>query len=161
MKYHWTLESPVGILRLEGDGERLHFIHFAGTPAPAPGMDSRRARQPFAEAIRQLSAYFQGELKTFALEVHLAGTPFQQKVWQALREIPYGRTASYGEIARRIGHPRAFRAVGGANHRNPLPIVIPCHRVIGAGGALVGFGGGIPVKEALLALERRHAGDSP
>ena len=92
----------------------------------------------------------------FYLDLHLQGTPFQMKVWQALREIPYGRTASYGEIARKIGSPGASRAVGGANHRNPLPIVIPCHRVIGANGRLVGFGGGLEIKEALLRLERNH-----
>lgn len=156
---HWYLDSPVGRLLLEGDGDRLHFIHFDADPPPAPTPGSIAEKTPFLEAIRQLTAYFAGELQTFSLDLHLPGTPFQRKVWQALREIPYGRTASYGEIARRIGNPGAGRAVGGANHRNPVPIVIPCHRVIGADGRLTGFGGGLHVKEALLALERNHLSD--
>lgn len=156
---HWYLDSPVGRLLLEGDGGLLHFIHFDAEPPPEPAPGSIPDQAPFLEAIRQLTAYFAGELRTFSLDLHLPGTPFQRKVWQALREIPYGRTASYGEVARRIGSPGAARAVGGANHRNPIPIVIPCHRVIGADGRLTGFGGGLHVKEALLALERRHLSD--
>ena len=156
MMYHWIMDSPVGRLLLEGYDDRLHFIHFDASPPPIPHLGSKQAESPFREAIRQLSAYFSGELKTFSLDIHLEGTPFQLKVWQALREIPYGRTASYGDIARRIDNPRASRAVGGANHRNPLPIVIPCHRVIGADGRLVGFGGGITVKESLLNLEKAY-----
>lgn len=156
---HWYLDSPVGRLLLEGDGGLLHFIHFDAEPPPEPAPGSIPDQAPFLEAIRQLTAYFAGELQTFSLDLHLPGTPFQRKVWQALREIPYGRTASYGEIARRIGNPGAGRAVGGANHRNPVPIVIPCHRVIGADGRLTGFGGGLHVKEALLALERNHLSD--
>jgi methylated-DNA-[protein]-cysteine S-methyltransferase len=154
--YYWYTDSPVGKLLLEGDGDRLHFIHFDKTPPPIPDSHSIKSKKPFKEVIRQLSAYFSGDLKTFSLDLHIEGTPFQLKVWQALREIPYGRTASYGEIARNVGNPKASRAVGGANHRNPLPIVIPCHRVIGANGRLVGFGGGLDVKEALLTLERDH-----
>jgi len=154
MMYYWYMDSPVGNLLLEGDGRRLHFIRFEKIPAPLPGSHSIKSEKPFKEAIGQLSAYFSGKLKTFTLGLHLEGTPFQLKVWQALREIPYGQTVSYGEIARSVGNPRASRAVGGANHRNPLPIVIPCHRVIGANGRLVGFGGGLDVKEALLDLER-------
>ena len=153
--YHWVVESPVGRLLLEGDGRRLHFIHF-GTKGRTPDPRSVQSERPFKEAVRQLGAYFSGNLRMFYLDLHLQGTPFQMKVWQALREIPYGRTASYGEIARKIGSPGASRAVGGANHRNPLPIVIPCHRVIGANGRLVGFGGGLEIKEALLRLERNH-----
>ena len=154
--YYWYMDSPVGKLLLEGDDGRLHFIHFDKTPVPAPDSRSIKSEKPFKEAIRQLTAYFSGDLKTFSLDLHLEGTPFQLKVWQALRDIPYGRTASYGEIARNIGNPKASRAIGGANHRNPIPIVIPCHRVIGADGRLVGFGGGLDVKMALLALEHRH-----
>jgi len=154
--YYWTLDSPVGNLVLEGDDDRLHFIHFETSPPPVPHPGAKRAKAPFREAIRQLSAYFSGELKAFSLDFHLDGTSFQLKVWQALLEIPYGLTAAYGDIARRIGNPNASRAVGGANHRNPLPIVIPCHRVIGIDGRLVGFGGGLNVKESLLNLERTH-----
>ena len=157
--YHWYMDSPVGKLLIEGDGNRLHFIHFDTIPPPVPDPRSRRDKAPFAEAVLQLSAYFAGDLTAFSLDLHLGGTPFQLKVWEALREIPYGRTASYGEIARRIGNPRAARAVGGANHRNPLPIVIPCHRVIGADGRLAGFGGGVHIKAALLALEQGHVSD--
>lgn len=152
--YYWYMDSPVGKLLLEGGGGRLHFIHFDKTPPPVTDSRSIKSEKPFKEAIGQLSAYFSGKLKTFSLDLHLVGTPFQLKVWQALREIPYGYTASYGEIARNVGSPKASRAVGGANHRNPLPIVIPCHRVIGANGRLVGFGGGLDVKQALLNLER-------
>ncbi len=155
--YHWFMESPIGKLLLEGDGERLHFIHFDKMPVPTPRPGSIKLKRPFTEAVRQLTAYFAGDLKRFSLPLHLAGTPFQLKVWQALREIPYGRTAAYGEIARLVGNPKASRAIGGANHRNPLPIVIPCHRVIGANGRLVGFGGGLDIKAELLALEQRHA----
>ncbi len=155
MMYTCYMESPVGGLRLEGDGERLHTIRFGTPPLPDDG-PFKQSKAPFGEAIRQLSAYFSGSLKTFSLPIQIDGTPFQQQVWQALCEIPYGQTASYGEIARQIGRPGAARAVGGANHRNSLPIVIPCHRVVGAGGRLVGYGGGLHIKEALLDLERRH-----
>ena len=106
-----------------------------------------------AEAARQLSAYFSGDLRDFDLPLRLRGTPFQTSVWQALREIPYGRTISYGELARAIDRPGAARAVGRANAQNPLAIVVPCHRVIGADGDLTGYAGGLGVKAALLALE--------
>jgi methylated-DNA-[protein]-cysteine S-methyltransferase len=112
---------------------------------------------PFAEPVRQLDAYFAGTLRQFDLQLEPIGTPFQQRVWQALLEIPYGETVSYAELARRIGRPAAVRAVGAANGQNPLAIVIPCHRVIGSDGRLVGYGGGLAAKEALLALERRVA----
>ena len=106
-----------------------------------------------AEAERQLTAYFAGELREFSLPLKPAGTDFQRKVWDALREIPYGETRSYAEIAARVGCPRGYRAVGLANNRNPIPILIPCHRVVGANGALTGYAGGLAVKEALLRLE--------
>jgi methylated-DNA-[protein]-cysteine S-methyltransferase len=106
------------------------------------------------EVERQLDAYFAGERRVFDLEIAPEGTPFQLTVWRALVEVPYGETTSYGELARRIGHPSAVRAVGLANGANPISIVIPCHRVVGAGGALTGYGGGLPVKRALLDLER-------
>ena len=105
------------------------------------------------EAARELDAYFQGRRRTFAVPLAPAGTPFQQRVWAELREIPFGATASYGEIAARIGNPRACRAVGMANHRNPIAILIPCHRVVGRSGSLVGYAGGLDIKRALLELE--------
>ena len=104
--------------------------------------------------VRELTAYFAGELREFSLPLAPVGTPFQLDVWNALRAIPYGETRSYGELAERIGRPKAVRAVGAANGANPLPIVVPCHRVIGSNGTLTGFGGGLPLKQALLALER-------
>ena len=112
--------------------------------------------EPLRETIRQLRAYFAGELETFDLALAPQGTPFQLAVWNRLCEIPYGETISYGELARRIGNPNASRAVGLANGSNPIPIVIPCHRVIGSNGKLTGYGGGLPIKEKLLALERRQ-----
>ena len=109
---------------------------------------------PVGEAIRQLGEYFAKMRVEFDLPLATEGTPFQRSVWRVLREIPYGATISYGELARRVGNPKASRAVGSANGKNPLPIVIPCHRVIASDGTLGGFGGGLPAKEALLALER-------
>ena len=133
------------------------MIQFTGSrrasrPDPAWTKDST----PFAEPIRQLRAYFAGELEAFDLPLAPQGTPFQLKVWNRLCDIPYGETISYGELARRIGNPNASRAVGLANGSNPIPIIIPCHRVIGSNGKLTGYGGGLPIKEKLLALERRQ-----
>lgn len=109
------------------------------------------------QAIEQLRAYFAGELRDFNLTLDLQGTGFQRRVWSELRNIPYGETRSYSFVARTIGLPKAVRAVGAANGRNPIPIVVPCHRVIGAGGSLVGYGGGLPLKRFLLDLEARHS----
>ncbi len=108
------------------------------------------------DAVAQLQAYFAGELRDFDLRLDMQGTAFQQRVWAALRRIPYGETRSYAAIAGGIGAPRAVRAVGAANGRNPVPIVVPCHRVVGANGSLVGYGGGLPLKRFLLDLEARH-----
>ena len=108
------------------------------------------------DAIRQLQAYFAGELQFFDVPLEIAGTDFQKRVWNALRTIPYGQTRSYTEIAAQIGSPRAVRAVGAANGRNPIPIIVPCHRVIGASGSLVGFGGGLEWKRLLLDLEATY-----
>lgn len=122
------------------------------------------ARRLLSQAVRELGEYFAGERREFTFPTTAAGTPFQRLVWEALREIPYGETRTYGEIARRIGHPGAARAVGQANNRNPLPIVVPCHRVIGASGTLTGYAGGLAVKERLLELERtprRHSCSEP
>lgn len=110
------------------------------------------------EAIRQLRSYFRGELREFTLPLEMAGTEFQKRVWRELLKIPYGETRSYGDLASALGSPNAVRAVGAANGANPIAIVVPCHRVIGSGGKLVGYGGGLPLKRRLLALEQAHAG---
>lgn len=150
------LDSPVGRLLLAGEGETLHRIHFqdGARPMEIPG-EWTRDPEAFAEAARQLSAYFAGRLFAFDLAMRPDGTEFQRAVLEEIGKVPYGDTTSYGEIARRIGRPGASRAVGAANGRNPLPIVIPCHRVVGAGGRLTGYGGGLSIKEWLLDLERR------
>jgi len=152
-----TITSPVGPLLLSGDDQGLRLISFQrGGHRVKPDPSWRLDQQRFADVIGQLEAYFAGELRRFHLRLAPEGTPFQRAVWNALLGIPYGETISYGELARRIGHARASRAVGAANGRNPLPIVIPCHRVIGQDGSLTGYGGGMRIKEALLALERGH-----
>lgn len=146
--------SPIGELLLAGDGDALHLIGFpSGSRAKRPDPAWRQDAAPFAEAARQLDAYFAGELRTFDLPLHFGGTDFQNTVWRALMEIPHGTTTTYAELAARIGRPTATRAVGAANGANPLPIVAPCHRVIGADGSLTGFGGGLPTKLFLLRLE--------
>jgi methylated-DNA-[protein]-cysteine S-methyltransferase len=160
MNLYTQVPSPLGPLVLVGTKDALTAIWLpSGQDAdlrPEPGWVETVA--PFREAIRQLNAYFAGSLRQFDLPLAPEGTPFQQRVWGALREIPYGETVSYGAIARRIGKPAAVRAVGAANGRNPLAIVVPCHRVIGSDGRLVGYGGGLPAKSLLLELERRVAG---
>ncbi|MGH8218707.1 MAG: methylated-DNA--[protein]-cysteine S-methyltransferase [Steroidobacteraceae bacterium] len=155
MIYWHEMESPVGPLLLAGDGSRIKVIHFrTGPHARRPGHDWVADRLSFEAAIAQLEEYFAGQRQSFDLPLAPEGTDFQRTVWQALTRIPYGETISYGELARRIGKPQASRAVGLANGANPLPIVIPCHRVIGADGSLTGFGGGLDIKRKLLALER-------
>lgn len=151
------IESPVGPLLLAGDDAGLREILFVNgrhTARPEPAWLENP--KPFRETIYQLRSYFAGELETFDLPLAPEGTPFQLEVWRSLCEIPFGKTISYGELARRIGNPNASRAVGLANGSNPIPIVIPCHRVIGSNGKLTGYGGGLPIKEKLLALERRQ-----
>jgi methylated-DNA-[protein]-cysteine S-methyltransferase len=155
MRYFTRTPSPLGPLLLAGTGDALTAIWLPSERDgldPDPGWIEQAA--PFAEAVRQLAAYFTGTLRRFDLRLAPAGTPFQQRVWHALVEVPYGETISYGELARRVGRPAAVRAVGAANGRNPLAIVVPCHRVIGSDGRLVGYGGGLAVKAALLDLER-------
>ncbi len=149
------LASPVGELLLTADAEgRLTRLQFNNGPHTRTTRDGwRRDANAFADAGRQMDAYFAGELRDFDLDLAPSGTPFQLQVWEALRAIPYGQTASYGEIARAVGQPGAARAVGGANNRNPIAIVVPCHRVIGSGGSLTGYGGGLDRKRQLLALE--------
>jgi len=151
------MKSPVGPLLLAGDEGGLRLVHFAtGRRPKSPSHEWIEDRTPFKEAIRQLEAYFEGKLKDFDVPLVLDGTEFQLLVWNNLRKIPYGETVSYGQLARRIGSPEAARAVGLANGSNPIPIIIPCHRVIGSNGNLTGFGGGLPVKKKLLALESRQ-----
>ena len=156
-----VLPSPIGALTLAADDAGLRHIRFEQERHPIRiDREWTPDREKFAEVRAQLNAYFAGELTRFELLLSPQGTDFQQRVWQALRAIEYGRTESYGELARRIGDAKASRAVGAANGRNPLPIVIPCHRVIGNDGSLTGFGGGIERKRFLLALEggERQAG---
>jgi methylated-DNA-[protein]-cysteine S-methyltransferase len=152
------LETPIGPLLIAGDEHAVRLIAFPkeGKAAkPEPGWTESK-RGPVGEATRQLREYFDGRRVDFDLPLAPGGTPFQQSVWKLLCDIPYGQTISYGELAKRAGNPKASRAVGAANGKNPLPIVVPCHRVIGANGKLTGFGGGLPTKEALLALESRQ-----
>jgi methylated-DNA-[protein]-cysteine S-methyltransferase len=152
--------TPIGdLLVAKNGGGVLAEIRFAhdGHPAPAPKTWSRDDRA-LADVVKQLRAYFAGELREFELPLAAHGTAFQERVWGRLRAIPYGATTTYGAIARDIGHPEAVRAVGAANGANPIPIVVPCHRVVGSDGSLTGFGGGIEVKRWLLAHEARTAG---
>jgi methylated-DNA-[protein]-cysteine S-methyltransferase len=152
-----SMESPIGPLLLAGDEHGLHLVHFVNgrrPKSPSPGWVEDKI--PFKEAIRQLQAYFAGKLTAFELPLILEGTEFQLRVWGTLQKIPYGETVSYGQLAKRIGNPDAARAVGLANGSNPIPIIIPCHRVIGSNGDLTGFGAGLPTKKKLLALESRQ-----
>ena len=148
------MDSPIGGLRLFADAAGLRRIDFQGAREPRP-LPPGWARDDAAlgRVVEQLGAYFAGRLRDFDLALVPEGTPFQQRVWRSLCEIPYGATTTYGELAARLGNPNASRAVGLANGRNPIPIVIPCHRVIGRDGTLVGYGGGLPIKQRLLALE--------
>jgi methylated-DNA-[protein]-cysteine S-methyltransferase len=151
------LESPVGPLTLVADESGLRQIVFTNAHrAGATNPSWRKDDEPLREVIHQLQAYFAGELQEFTQSLAPQGTPFQLEVWERLCKIPYGETISYGELARRIGNPKACRAVGLANGSNPIPIIIPCHRVIGSNGKLTGYGGGLPIKEKLLALEQRQ-----
>ena len=140
--------SPVGPLTLTAEGPALSSIRFgdAGEGASSPVLE---------QAAAELAEYFAGKRRAFSVPLAPQGTAFQRKVWATLEKVPYGETASYGQIAAKIGNPKASRAVGMANNRNPVPILIPCHRIVGADGALVGYGGGLEVKRALLDLEKR------
>ena len=156
--YYCYLETPIGDLLLAGDEDALSLVGFPeGSMRREPESDWIYSEKPFAEATRQLGDYFAGERHSFDLELRPGGTEFQLSVLSELQKIPYGTTASYSEIAERIGKPKAVRAVGAANGRNPIPIIIPCHRVIGSDGTMTGFGGGIPTKKALLRLELEHS----
>jgi methylated-DNA-[protein]-cysteine S-methyltransferase len=146
-----TISSPVGPLELESKDEALVGIRFH-----APGPLTRVVDGVIGETARQLAEYFEGRRTRFDLPLAPAGTPFQRGVWDALQRIEFGETLSYADLAERVGRPAAVRAVGAANGRNPIPIVIPCHRVIGSNGRLVGFGGGLAAKQYLLSLERQR-----
>ena len=149
-----TIDSPIGELMLVGDGDTLHHLSMQGGRRPLRHDPAwTRDDRAFAAVSQQLEEYFTGARRTFDVPLSLTGNPFEQRVWQALREIPYGETTSYGEIARRIGSPDAPRAVGLANGRNPVAVIVPCHRVIGADGSLTGYGGGLERKRLLLDLE--------
>ena len=157
----WTeMSSPVGPLRLIGDGAALTGLYLSPDrygPIEFPE-DARGSDPVLAEAVRQVNAYFDGALQEFALPLAPAGTSFQRRVWDALCEIPYGTTISYLDLARRLSNERAVRAVGAANGRNPISIIIPCHRVMGSNGSLVGYGGGLERKRWLMDHETRIAG---
>ena len=155
-RFYTERHSPVGSLRLTTDGKAITGIELesvSGKPRGAATEQRSDDHPVLLEAARQLEAYFSGGLTAFSLTVAPAGTPFQRKVWRALQGIPWGQAISYGELARRIGSPGSARAVGMANGRNPVAIVIPCHRVIGADGSLTGYGGGLDRKKWLLAHE--------
>jgi methylated-DNA-[protein]-cysteine S-methyltransferase len=165
--HHWTIyESPIGPLTLVAGPSGITNLSFPGRlrrPAEAK-------KRPMPEIVDQLEAYFAGELRAFDLALDLRGTPLQEAVWDELLEIPYGTTTSYGELARRIDNAldrsdvepyQRARAVGAANGSNPVPIIVPCHRVIGADGSLTGYGGGLHRKQALLDLERRSLAGKP
>ncbi|MGH9028049.1 MAG: methylated-DNA--[protein]-cysteine S-methyltransferase [Acidimicrobiales bacterium] len=150
------LDTPIGVLTLEGNDEAVTRIDLPGR-APVAGElrndDLSAAPAPLAEAAGQLSEYFAGRRTEFDLPLELTGTPFQRQVWLTLADIPYGETVSYAELATMVGRPKAFRAVGQANGSNPVPIVLPCHRVVASGGGIGGYGGGLDMKRHLLALE--------
>ncbi len=153
IKYYYWYSSPLGQLLLAGCEEALHSIRFPTSRKVEVAKHWEQTEQPFSEVCCQLNKYFNGTLTSFDLPLSPAGTPFQRQVWNALLDIPYGHTLSYADIAQQIDRPTATRAVGNANGQNPIPIIIPCHRVIGRDGSLTGFGSGLPTKNFLLQLE--------
>ncbi len=157
--YYCYFETPIGELLLAGEADALTMIGFPkGVMRRDPEADWIYNEAPFENVRCQLAEYFSGTRKVFDLPLRLDGTEFQVSVLEALQDIPYGETMSYGAIAKKIGRPKAMRAVGAANGRNPIPIIVPCHRVIGSSGDLTGFGGGLDTKEALLRLEAENSG---
>ena len=152
-----TMDSPIGPLTLAGTGSTLTHLRMAGQTHEPDRADWVSADGAFADVVEQLEAYFAGSLTEFDVELQLIGTEFQRRVWAALQTIPYGETRSYGQIAEQIGSPGAARAVGLANGRNPIGIIVPCHRVIGSTGGMTGYGGGIDRKQTLLALEKNRS----
>jgi methylated-DNA-[protein]-cysteine S-methyltransferase len=156
MTIYCYVDSPIGQLLLTSDGESLTGLYM-GTPSKSPQLDSDWAEEPndgpLPEVARQLQEYFAGKRKAFDLPLKMQGTEFQKRVWRQLTKIPFGETWSYGQLAKRLDNPNGSRAVGLANGRNPIAVIVPCHRVIGADGSLTGFGGGIPRKQWLLSHE--------
>lgn len=152
---YWITPSPVGRLLLVGSPDGLQALQFQDGAHPLDIQPTwTKSREPFRAVLEQLREYFDGSRTRFQITLNLHGTPFQRHVWKALQRIPYARTVSYGEIARQVGRPKASRAVGAANGQNPVSIIVLCHRVIGSNGNLVGYGGGLPIKTALLELEQ-------
>lgn len=157
MTRYRMIDSPIGMLTLAGRGPVLTNLRMVDQTYEPDRADWALDDRAFPDAVEQLEAYFAGELFTFDLRLEFEGTPFQRRVWEALRSIPYGETRTYGEIAMQIGSPTAFRAVGLANGHNPIAVIVPCHRVIGANGSLTGFGGGLERKRTLLELEKSNS----
>ncbi|MFF8357870.1 methylated-DNA--[protein]-cysteine S-methyltransferase [Streptomyces chartreusis] len=158
MKQHTVIDSPYGPLTLVADDGVLCGLYMTDQRhRPAEETFGLRDETPFAEAEDQLKAYFAGELKEFTLELRMPGTPFQRSVWEQLKKIPYGETRSYGQLADGLGNSGASRAVGLANGKNPIGIIVPCHRVVGASGSLTGYGGGLARKQRLLDFESAAA----
>jgi methylated-DNA-[protein]-cysteine S-methyltransferase len=155
--------TPVGRLLLVANADALVKIVFLdATPSEQKDdTDNAETHPVLVQAVNELNAYFAGQRLEFDVAVNLTGTPFQQQVWQALQQIPYGDIASYGDIARLVGNPKAARAVGMANNRNPVPIIVPCHRVIGKNGDLTGYAGGVEIKQQLLHLEKITSAKAP
>jgi methylated-DNA-[protein]-cysteine S-methyltransferase len=159
LKQHTVIDSPYGPLTLVAEDGVLCGLYMTDQRhRPPEETFGARAEGPFAEAEEQLEAYFSGDLLDFTVPLRLKGTPFQRTVWDQLRKIPYGETRTYGELAGALGTPNASRAVGLANGRNPIGIIVPCHRVIGASGSLTGYGGGLERKQRLLDFERGTTG---
>jgi len=155
MTHYCYCKTPIGKLLLTGERGLLERIYFPKTASQIVIEDGwELTEEPFADVLQQLNEYFAGRLQKFNVKMNLRGTDFQLRVWRELQQIPYGRTASYGEIAKRINSPKACRAVGGANNKNPVPIIVPCHRIIGSDGSLTGFGGGLELKKNLLRREK-------
>lgn len=152
MEHVWHIGSPVGDLTLTEEEGALTGLYFGRLSRP----EEEGPTALLEETARQLREYFTGQRREFDLPLRLRGTAFQMQVWKALQAIPYGEVRTYGEIARAIGKPKACRAVGMANHHNPISIIVPCHRVVGAGGSLTGYGGGLENKRFLLDLEKRN-----
>ncbi|CAN5319963.1 methylated-DNA--[protein]-cysteine S-methyltransferase [soil metagenome] len=160
MTRYRMIDSPLGPLTLAGRGPVLTHVRMVDQTYEPERADWTLDDRAFPDAVEQLAAYFSGELRQFQLKIEFEGTPFQRLVWEALRTIPYGETRTYGEMARQIGNPTASRAVGLANGHNPIAVIVPCHRVIGANGSLTGFGGGLHRKRALLDMEKSASSPS-
>jgi len=164
MIFYTTMKVPVGKILLTGDEMgliQISFIEFSRNNGIGEWIKNNNAKRDdnfFKEAVEEINQYFQGQRQKFSVKMKMEGTLFQKQVWDALSRIPFGETRSYGEIARKIGRPKAARAVGMACRNNPLAVVIPCHRVVGSDGRLTGFAGGLPVKKKLLTLEKEVAG---